>query len=128
MRSPTSVDIAAARRMHTAGWTSSGIARLLVRDGVQVSRFTVARWIDPLKAEQHRLQSRQAKRRTRIASTLFRMPGRMSSDYQEALARRLSEEGLTPTAIAIAYRVFFPDEEWDRNRIRSLLNRERKSL
>src|SRR4051794_41953904 len=90
-RSPTSADMALARRLASqeAGeWGPTAIARVLSVDGVKVSRHAVARWIDPDKAARHRAQTRLWNSARRVEDpNRLRMPNGHRRTRQWKVAR-----------------------------------------
>lgn len=98
-RKATSADITRARELAAAGWGPTRIAELLTRDGLQVSRFAVARWINPDMAARHYQQSRRWKRHARADQVKPRLAG-LSVDARMARMRLYRDAGLSHAAIA----------------------------
>lgn len=105
--------ISAARRLGEGGWRPYEIVDILHQEhGVTVERSTIARWLDPEKAEAARQRSRERRRRDaaqkdgRIARHITRC---VTDEFKLARMRALSERGMNPRGIAIVIEFDFGD-------------------
>jgi hypothetical protein len=125
MSAHTSVSVMRARELRDAGWTYQRIAELLSEElGRTVHRRTINIWCSDSHAENHRAWDRSYRQGLRAQSATFRLPG-TSDEYRANCARALHAEGVLIPSIARVFRVLFPDQPWSRERVETLLNRER---
>lgn len=108
----TSETVAAARRLHSGGWSIYGIAKLMRRQGTSVDETTIAEWVDPQLAERRRLLQARRYRINSARKTQGRLgagPSR-SPEFRLERMRNLRELGVSFNAIAKVMTFDFPGE------------------
>lgn len=102
-----------ARRLFDGGWSPHQIRQILLRRGLDVSRRTITRWVDPRAAERQREADRRAKAARRARSgSWFRADATV--EFRMARLRELAEVGVPHTSAAKVLTLAFGVEvtEW----------------
>jgi hypothetical protein len=108
----SSATVAEAQRLHAAGWSVYGIAKLLRRRGTSVDETTIAEWVDPALAERRRREQALRYRIRNARKTGGRLgagPPR-SPEFRLERIRSLDKAGVSAEAIAKVMTFDFPNE------------------